>query len=472
MEIKNIHFVGVKGVGMTPLALIAKEAGMVVTGSDVGDEFITDPILQSAGIIPFIGFDPSHIATPDLVVTTGAHGGFDNIEVQTAKSRNIPVLTQGEAVGEFMRGEIFDRHLTGVSVAGSHGKTTTTAMIATILQSTGKDPSYVIGTSDLFPLGKPGHYGSGDTFIAEADEYATEPVHNKTAKFLWQHPHVAVFTNIELDHPDIYPDIEAVKSVFLQFANQLPQDGMLVTCGDSEEVSSLLEQYTGNILTYGISEKNKYVVKNIDISIEGTNFDLYTDGELVVHLRVGVSGEHNALNATAAYLVAKKLGLTDSEVQAGLEAFKGTKRRLEYVGQLPTGAYLYDDYAHHPTEIKKTLQAIRSMFPKKRIICFFQPHTYSRTKKLFDQFITSFESVDSVGIVSIYPSAREAVDPSVSSELLVQATKNHHQDVHFFRDSEDVVQYLTSHQFTEDTVIITMGAGDIYKIKQSLVNRE
>ena len=469
MQIKSIHFVGIKGVGMTPLALIAKEAGMTVTGSDVGDMFITDPILQSAGITPFVGFDPAHVETPDLVITTGAHGGYDNIEVKTAKERNIPVLTQGEAVGEFMRGEVLGRSLTGISVAGSHGKTTTTAMIATVFQSAGKDPSYVIGTSDLFPLGKPGHFGEGNIFVAEADEYATEPVHNRRAKFLWQHPKLAVFTNIELDHPDIYSDIRAVQKVFLEFARQLPEDGTLIACGDSEEVQEVLKEYPGNILTYGVSEKNTYTVKNIQITAQGTYFDLYTNEELLVNLHVGVPGEHNALNATAAYIAAHTLGLTDPEITEGLQAFKGTKRRLEYIGQLPTGAYLYDDYAHHPTEIKKTLQALRSMYPEKKIVCFFQPHTYSRTKKLFDQFITSFESVDTVGVISIYPSAREEIDPSVSSELLVQETKKHHQDVHFFRDQADVIQYLDAQQFTGDTVLITMGAGDIYKIKNELL---
>jgi UDP-N-acetylmuramate--alanine ligase len=269
MQIKRIHFVGIKGVGMTPLALIAKEAGMSVTGSDTADEFITDPILRDAGIYPLVGFDASHIETPDVVITTGAHGGYDNIEVQTAKSRGIPVLTQGQAVGEFMRGEIFGKSYTGVSVAGSHGKTTTTAMIATILQHAGKDPSYVIGTSDIFPLGKPGHFGLGEYFIAEADEYATEPTHDKTAKFLWQHPLLTVFTNIELDHPDIYPTIESVRSVFLQFAKQLPEDGTLIACGDSEEVETLLKEYTGNVLTYGLSEKNTYTVKKYKNKLPG-----------------------------------------------------------------------------------------------------------------------------------------------------------------------------------------------------------
>src|SRR5476651_368276 len=188
MKKKSIHFVGIKGVGMTPLALVAKEAGFVVSGSDVGEEFITDEILRESEIIPLIGFSSEHIASPDLVITTGAHGGYDNVEVQTAKEKPIPVITAGEAVGQFMAGEVLGRTFKGISVAGTHGKTTTTAMIATIMKETGFDPSFIIGTGNVGSLGTPGHFGKGKYFVAEADEYATEPKYNKTAKFLWQHP--------------------------------------------------------------------------------------------------------------------------------------------------------------------------------------------------------------------------------------------------------------------------------------------
>ncbi|MBU4016929.1 UDP-N-acetylmuramate--L-alanine ligase, partial [Patescibacteria group bacterium] len=192
MKKKNIHFVGIKGVGMTPLAIIAKEAGFTVTGSDIDEEFITDEALKKAGIIPFVGFDPIHITKPDLVITTGAHGGLDNIEVKKAKELGIEVLTHGQAVGVFMEGKIFNKSFRGISVAGTHGKTTTSGMLAAILHENRMDPSFVIGTGCVGSLGAPGHFGKGKYFIAEADEYATEPKYDKTPKFLWQHPQIAI----------------------------------------------------------------------------------------------------------------------------------------------------------------------------------------------------------------------------------------------------------------------------------------
>src|SRR5258706_3534124 len=200
-KIKLIHFVSIKGVGMTPLAIIAKEAGIKVSGSDVEDTFITDDALSKSGIHPEVGFDSSHIDAQDLMITSGANGGFDNVEVVTAKQKNIPVITQGQAVGEYINGSLFGKEYIGISVAGSHGKTTTTAMIATVLSDAKLDPSYVIGTSSLDPLGLPGHFGNGKYFVAEADEYATEPIHDRTPKLLWQKPKIIVFTIFSLTIP-------------------------------------------------------------------------------------------------------------------------------------------------------------------------------------------------------------------------------------------------------------------------------
>ncbi len=200
---------------MTPLAIIAKEAGFDITSSDIDSEFITDAILKKTGIFPLNGFSPDHITSPDLVITTGAHGGYDNVEVKAAKVKKIPILTQGQAVGTFMRGELFKKKFAGISIAGAHGKTTTTAMIATIFQANRLDPSYIIGTGDVGSLGAPGHFGRGRYFIAEADEYATEPQYDKTVKFLWQNPMFAIFTNIEFDHFDMFESISRSGRIFL-----------------------------------------------------------------------------------------------------------------------------------------------------------------------------------------------------------------------------------------------------------------
>src|SRR5258708_1273442 len=214
---------------MTPLALIAKQANITVTGCDVDEKFITDESLQASKITPLIGFSQNHLQEVDLVVTTGAHGGFMNPEVQSAKEKNIPVLTQGEAIGLFMQGDILGRNsFYGISVAGSHGKTTTTALIASVLSYNNDDPTYVIGTGNIPVLGAPGKYGSGKYFIAEADEYATEPQMNKTPKFLWQHPTVEVITNIELDHPDMYHSYEEIQKAFNLFTKNIAADVLLI----------------------------------------------------------------------------------------------------------------------------------------------------------------------------------------------------------------------------------------------------
>ena len=468
MKKKSIHFVGIKGVGMTPLAIIAKEAGCVVTGSDIDEEFITDAALKKAGIKPFECFASKNINNQDLVITTGAHGGFDNIEVKAAREKNIKVITQGEAVGLFMEGILLGKKYKGVSVAGTHGKTTTSAMIATILKENSLDPSFVVGTGNVVSLGAPGHFGRGNYFIAEADEYVSEPNYDKTIKFLWQHPTIAVITNIEFDHPDVYSSIEQVREAFLQFVNQLPQNGVLIVWGDDREIKKMLSEYKGRVITYGFNPDNNYVLKRVHISGEQMFFWVNGFGTPLGEFAIRVVGEHNSLNALAAILSCLELGVPVEKIKKGLMAFQGSKRRLEYIGELTTGAKVYDDYAHHPTEIKKTLYALRTQYPKKRILCVFQPHTYSRTKILFNEFLKAFEYTNSVIVTDIYASLREEPDPTVSSRLLVDAMKSYHRDVEFLPSLSDVVQYIGKNRFRSDTVLVTMGAGDVYKIHAQL----
>ncbi|HVF69219.1 MAG TPA: Mur ligase family protein, partial [Xanthomonadales bacterium] len=278
MKKLKVHFVGIKGVGMTPLAIIAKEAGFTVTGSDVSDEFITDAALRNAGINKIQDFSKENIQDQDLVIITGAHGGYDNIEAKEAVDKKIKVITQGEAVGIFMEGSIFGKSFLGVSVAGTHGKTTTSAMIASILKENKMDPSYVIGTSHVESLGAPGHFGSGKYFIAEADEYATEPRSNKKAKFLWQFPKILVITNIEFDHPDVYSSLDEIRNAFLAFSNQMGSAGLLIACGDDPEVAKLLKDSKCKIVTYGFNKDNNYILDNVHFSGDHMFFALSSYG--------------------------------------------------------------------------------------------------------------------------------------------------------------------------------------------------
>lgn len=463
---KHIHFVGVKGVGMAPLAIIAKEAGCVVTGCDIADDFITDEALLQKGIKPLVGFSATHLENEkvDMVITTGAHGGFDNPEVKAAKEKGIPVLTQGEAVGIFMNGEIFGKKQLGISVAGSHGKTTTTAMLATVFTENKLDPSFVIGTGSVPSLGSPGHYGRGKYFIAEADEYATEPQYDKTIKFLWHHPKIAIITNIELDHTDVHPSLDAMRESFLQFVKQLPLNGVLITCGDDPQVQKLLNAYEGKKITYGYGNQNDFVIKRVHVSFDQTFFWLESGTTSLGEWVISVTGEHNALNATAVIIASLETGIPLEKIKKGLRAFTGSKRRSEFIATLPGGAMLFDDYAHHPTEIQTTLSTFRKRFPKSHIVCIFQPHTYSRTKAFFNEFIHAFSASDTVIISNIYASLREKPDLSVSSQLLVEKMHAFHKNALFLPALPDVIEYVNQKHYGKDTIVITMGAGDIYKI--------
>jgi len=453
---------------MTPLAIIAKEAGMKVTGSDIKEEFITDISLKNAGIAPFIGFSKENVKDADLVIATGAHGGLKNIEVLEAKKRGIPVWTQGQAVGEYMRGNLFKREFIGISVAGSHGKTTTTAMIATILAENNLDASFLIGTGSVPSLGAPGHFGKGKYFVAEADEYATEPESDLTPKFLWQNPKIEVFTNIEFDHPDIYKSVDEIREDFLRFANKIPKDGILIAGGDDKQIKELLKDYSGAKVTFGFSPVNDYVLEKVRYEDEKMFFWISAKGTSLGEFPLNAIGGFNISNALASIIAGVEVGLSLQNIKKAIGKYNGSKRRFEFIGRLKTGAKVFDDYAHHPTEIKKTLAAIRKNNSKSKIVCIFQPHTYSRTKALFSDFVTSFYDADTVILMAIYPSLREEKDSTVSSELLAQKISQTHRDVLFLPDESSVVEYIDKKKYGDNTIIITMGAGDVYKISEKL----
>lgn len=469
-KINKIHFTGIKGVGMTPLAIIAKEAGIKVTGSDVATKFITDEELYESGISVFEGFKKEHISDQDLVIATGAHGGSENIEVLTANERNIPVLNQGKALGKFQSGEIFNKKNFGISIAGSHGKTTTTAILATILKENNFDPSYVVGTGKIPSLGNSGHFGKGEYFIAEADEYFADVASDKVAKFMYQNPKIILLTNVDFDHVDVFPTFEELIKAYLEFVNKLPPDGILVACGDGNTNRNFLSNFNGARKTYGFSSDNDYILDKVSFDAEKMFFWVKTGDTQLGQFSTQVFGEHMAKNCLGAIVVALELGLSVDQIKKGLSKFKGTKRRAEYKGKLPTGEILYDDYAHHPEEIKETLSAFRQAFKKNNIVVIFQPHMYSRTKILFNDFVSSFDKCDEVIITEIFPSFREPIDMNFSSAQIVDELKKRGKKAAYFEEMKDVLEYLPSQKYPKDTVIITMGAGDIYKIGEELLN--
>ncbi len=415
----QIHFTGIKGVGMTALALCAQDLGIKVSGSDVDGPFVTDAVLKHRHIPWRIGFSPDHLSpNVDLLIYTAAHQGSRNPQVQAAINRGIPVLHHAQALGQIMEDKI------GISVCGVGGKTTTAAMLSHILDRLGAHPSFCIGVGDIPSLGAPGRYDKqGKYFIAEADEYTADPAKGFVPRFAYQHPQIIICTNIEFDHPDVYADLDHTKTVFVDFFNQLPPDGLLLINAESAANLSILPRLKVKYQTY--------------------------------------LGQFNQANANAAIAAAVALGFDRTAATTALKDFAGTKRRFEKIGEAKN-ILLYDDYAHHPREIQTTLQAAKAKFPGHKLTAIFQPHTYSRTKALFADFARSFTAANEVLVLPIYASARETADPTVSSSQLVEAiAKTGHPSAHFVASVTDLVKYLKAN-LQSGQVIFTLGAGDIY----------
>lgn len=469
-HIKHIHFVGIKGVGMTGLAIIAVEMGKQVTGSDTEEEFVTQKALDQEKIRVWTKFDPRHIEdiskknnlNPQniLVVTTGAHEGFANPEVKAAKQGGLTVMSHGQTLGFFMQEKI------GIAVAGTHGKTTTTAMIAHILTRARMDPSYAAGTGWINSLGLPAHWGEGRYFVAEADEYVTDPISDLTPRFLWQTPKILVLTNIEYDHPDVFPDISSLQDAFLKFARNVRPEGVIIAGLDSPLLEQIFTKIDCRVITYGFSPRADYRVTGYKSDTSGAVFKISHANKIICEVKLGVFGQQNAVNGLAAILAAIEAGLSWPHVCGAALDFKGTGRRFELIGKIGEST-LYDDYAHHPTEIKATLKMTREVHPTKHIICVFQPHTFSRTKALYNEFASAFAKADKVILTDIFASAREHEDPAVNSKRLAEDIRRSHPDVVYCPSLDDVVEYLRP-KLGKKQIIITMGAGDVYKINEKL----
>lgn len=460
---KHIHFIGIKGVAMTSLAVLAKQMGSKITGSDIAEEFVTDEILKRNNIKWTVGFSEKNIAgKPDLVIVTGAHGGMTNPEAVSASLKGLKVVTQGQALGMFMDG--YEQ----ISVSGTHGKTTTSALLSFIFEKAGLSPSFAVGCADIPILATCARAGKGQYFIAEADEYITDPQTDKTPRFLWQNPKTLIITNIEYDHPDVYPDIEEIKLAFVKLIQKLPPDGLMVACIDDNNVKEIIK-YAPRVITYGKGIFADWKILRIYNNAGKTNFWLEYKGREMGHFQISLPGEHNVQNAAAVIIVSLEAGIDIEKIRNFLPLFTGTKRRFEKIGEV-SNILLYDDYAHHPTEIKATLKALKSWYPEKRIIAVFQPHTYSRTKGLFKEFGLCFVDADIILIADIYSSAREVEKYGVTSATLVEEICQHHPNCYYTKGENEILQYL-EHNIQENDIIITLGAGDIYKIHPQIKNK-
>jgi len=456
---KKIHFIGVKGVGMAALATYAKEAGFEVTGSDNEQSFVTDPILKKIDLVatPFAVKNLSY--NPDMVVISAAYDK-ENVELKEAKKKHLEIKTYSEALGYFSQ----DRQV--IAVAGIHGKTTTAAMIAWILTQANLDPSFIVGAGEIKNFLTNAHFGQGDYFVLEADEYRKSG-EDSTSKFLDLRPKIEIISSIEMDHPDLFSSEEAVYNAFYKFACRLPRDGFIVLCLDYIKARKLQRSLVDrNFETYGFSDGVEWKIIDFSEDEEITAFSLIrSSGEKVGPFKLIVPGEINVLNAAAAVITCLKIGVEEKGIKKYLGKFAGVKRRFEKIAEVKN-VTIIDDYAHHPRSIKKTLEAAKNKFPNAKIWCIFQPHTYSRTKTLLSDFAKSFQSADKVIITDIYASEREN-KPTISGQDLANAVRENQRSTRFIPEWSKIRQDLAD-SVIGSSIIITMGAGDIYKLAEQI----
>lgn len=450
---KKIHFIGIGGISMSGLAEILIERNFKVSGSDMKSSYITDK-LASNGAKIIIGQSKDNITKDiDLVVYTAAISD-ENPELMRAKELNIPTITRAEFLGYIMKG-----HKYNVAVAGTHGKTTTTSMVSHICLNANLDPTILVG-GQLDAIQGNVRPGNSDYFITEACEYK--------GSFLKFFPYVGVILNIDADHLDYYKDIDDIQNAFINFTKLIPKDGYLVCFAEDERMDKVIAAANCNVLTYGINSGD-ITANNITFNEKGCGkFDVYKGDEKLLSVQLNVPGKHNILNALGSIGTALSLNIPKDKISEGLENFKGTHRRFELKG-VKNGVTVIDDYAHHPTEIKATLSAAKN-YPHKKMFCLFQPHTYSRTINLFNEFVEAFDDADEIIIADIY-AAREKDTGIVSSKMLSDKIKERGLKCSNFHSFDEIVSYLNKN-LSDGDMLLTVGAGDVYTVGEMYLSQK
>jgi len=448
-RVRSIHFVGIGGIGMSGIAEVLLDAGFGVSGSDAKESDTTRRLVELGARVE-IGHRATNLGDADVVVFSSAVAK-DNPEIVLARERAVPVIPRAEMLAELMR--LKD----GVAIAGSHGKTTTTSLVATVLQQAGVDPTVIIG-GKLNALGSNAKRGAGQLLIAEADE--------SDGSFLHLTPAIAVITNIDPEHLDHYGTHENVKQAFVDFANRVPFYGLVVACLDHPHVQDILPRIEKRTLTYGLAAQADYRAKNPRMEGLSTHFDVVRRGEELGEFTVRMPGIHNVLNALSVLVVTDELGVPHDVVRSALATFAGVQRRFTVIGE-HAGVTIVDDYAHHPAEVQATLEAAVRAYGR-RIVVAFQPHRYTRTLSCFDELVRAFNRADLLFVTDVYAAGEKPI-VGADSASLVKAIRSHgHRDVTHVAARSDLVSALLARVRPGD-IVLTLGAGDITRTAPELL---
>lgn len=472
----NFYLIGIKGVAMTALAQILCDAGKTVAGCDVAEDFVTAHMLAQTNCAITTGFEHQLPTATECVIYTAAHQGQANPMVQKAVKHNIPTASHAEALAFFLNQK------KGIAVCGVGGKSTTSAMIAWILAHADKKPGYAVGVGKISGLNRTGVWSEQSPwFVAEADEYAIDPAAPKKnepviPRFGFMKPQITVCTNLQFDHPDVYRDFEHTKKTFAQFFLEIKERGELIINHDNLELVALVEslqpflnQHEVKIWSFGehASASIQLLKYQAEAGLTTSNFKYKNK---TYQLKLAIPGKFNVYNALAALLASNLAGVPIEEGITALAEFHSTMRRFEYIGE-KQGVRYYDDYAHHPQEVAAVIQAIHEWYPNQRVVIAFQSHTFSRTKQLFNEFVTAFSQAKEVVMIDIFPSAREAFDPTVTSDQLCSAITTAYPECHAQNHYtlKELAQHLRSSLQPGD-VCVTVGAGDIYQVHDLIKN--
>ena len=445
-RVKNIHFIGIGGSGMSGIASILNDLGYIVSGSDINQSKNTD-ILKKNNIKISIGHDKNNVFSKDVIVVSSAVKE-DNVEYIYAKELNIPIIQRAEMLAELMRFSF------GIAIAGTHGKTSTTSILSHILNVANYDPTYIIGgkiiNSGNFRL------GSGDYLIAEADE--------SDASFLHLQPLMSVITNIDKDHMENHENsFDILKKNFLEFINNLPFYGLCLLNIDDINTKSIINKISRPIKTFGVDDHADYQAKSICVDTIPAKY-CYTENGNLYEMKLNMPGKHNVMNSLAALSVARELNVPIKVIQEALESFPGISRRFEIVGEFKINKNIFtwvDDYGHHPTEMKEVLETIKKVWVNKKLVMVFQPHRYSRTAEHFNQFIDILKNVDHLVLMDIYAATEQPLD-NINSEAIVGEIKKYNKNVVLINSEDELSNYLDK-IIENKNILLTMGAGNISK---------